>query len=70
MPLFDLALRLLTDAVEKGFQGESPSNIDSKQAPKAQVRFKESAPTIRLLRFPIPQFFRGDFFNSIDPKKT
>jgi hypothetical protein len=26
--------------------------------------------SIRLLRFLIPQFPRGDFFDSIDPKRT
>src|SRR6266700_5062198 len=40
----------LTDAVEKGFLGGSPSNIDSRRASNAQDRFKNSAPMIRLLR--------------------
>ena len=40
----------LTDAVEKGFLGGSPSNIDSKRASNAQDRFKNSPPLIRLLR--------------------
>ncbi|SRR5712692_10211256 len=43
-------LRSLTDAVEKGFLGGSPSNIDSRRASNAQDRFKNSAPMIRLLR--------------------
>src|SRR5260370_33142034 len=38
------------DAVEKGFLGGSPSNIDSRRASNAQDRFKNSAPMIRLLR--------------------
>jgi hypothetical protein len=46
------------------------SHIDSRRASNAQDRFKRLARRIRLLRILIPQFFRGDFFNSIDPKRT
>ena len=53
------------DAVEKGICEVALSNIDSRRASSAQDRFKKLAPLIRLLRIPILQFFRGDFFNSI-----
>jgi hypothetical protein len=59
----------LTDAVEKGFGGGTLSNIDSRRASNAQDRFKKLATMIRLLRILILQIFRGDFFNSIDPKR-
>jgi hypothetical protein len=40
----------LTDAVEKGFWGASPSNFDPRRASIVQDEFKKSAPMIQLLR--------------------
>src|SRR5262249_17928733 len=42
------------DAVEKGFWGGPLDNIDSRRPPNAQVRFKKSSLTIRLLRAGAP----------------
>src|SRR5262249_14427807 len=60
----------LTDTVEKGFWGRSLSNIDSRSNATAQSRFKNPFVRIRLFQILIPQLHFGDFFNSIDPKRT
>src|SRR5262249_21718304 len=61
---------LVTDTVEKGFWGRSLSNIDSRSNATAQSRFKNPFVRIRLFQILIPQLHFGDFFNSIDPKRT
>src|SRR5262245_4617266 len=60
----------LTDIVEKGFWGRSLSNIDSRSNATAQSRFKNPFVRIRLFQILIPQLHFGDFFNSIDPKRS
>jgi hypothetical protein len=46
------------------------SNIDSRQASNEQHRFKNPFARIRLFQNLIPQLHFGDFFNTIDPKRT
>ena len=46
------------------------SNIDSRPASNEQHRFKNPFIQIRLFQILIPQLNFGDFFDSIDPKRT
>ena len=67
--LLSLRFWLLTDAVEKGFRGRSPSNIDSRLGTNAQFRFI-SLHGFFHFKIQFHNYFFGYFFNSIDPKRT
>jgi hypothetical protein len=62
-------MALLTDAVEKGFFSSERARLIQDQAQVRNVDSKKPLFSIRLLHFPIPQLPRGDFFDSIDPKR-
>src|SRR5262249_7333941 len=61
---------LWVDAVEKGFCGGSPSNIDSRPRTNAQSRFKNLFAGIPSFQIRIPQLLCGDFFNSIGQPRS